>query len=92
MPQRHTCIVGGARSGKTFALTYAMMYRAVNFPGSRHAIFRLTGNSIRHAITRDTLPSVHSLTCPDIPMRINWQDGFAEFPRERSLADQRPFP
>jgi hypothetical protein len=78
--QRHTCIVGGARSGKTFVLTYATVYRALHSPNSRYAIFRLTASSVRHSIARDTLPNVMRLTCPSVPYEMHWQDGFAELP------------
>jgi phage terminase large subunit len=78
--QRHTCTVGGARSGKTFVLVYATMLRAIEHANSRHGIFRLTANSVRHSITRDTLMAFHRLTCPNIPMKMHWQDGFCEFP------------
>jgi hypothetical protein len=77
-PQRHTCLVGGARSGKTFVLTYSTVYRALHHADSRHAIFRLTANSVRHAIARDTLPNVLRLTCPNVPYQMHWQDGFCE--------------
>ena len=56
-PQRHTCLVGGARSGKTFVLTYATVWRALHHPNSRHAIFRLTANSVFSAFGGRPEPS-----------------------------------
>ena len=34
---RNILLYGGSRSGKTFILVYAVLYRALKVPGSRHA-------------------------------------------------------
>jgi len=49
---------GGARSGKTFLLVYALLCRAFAHNGSRHAIFRYRLNALISSIVYDTLPKV----------------------------------
>ncbi|GAF94168.1 unnamed protein product, partial [marine sediment metagenome] len=55
---RHIMAYGGARSGKTFALVYAIVDRAHKHPGSRHLIARLRFNHAKASIWLDTLPKV----------------------------------
>lgn len=50
-------LYGGARSGKTFLLTCAVILRAVLYPGSRHLIARLRYAHAHKSIWRDTLPA-----------------------------------
>ena len=78
-PQRHTLLVGGARSGKTFLLTRALLIRALKAP-SRHAIFRLRYNALKSSVVMDTLPKVMALCFPGIPIRINKNDGYGTLP------------
>lgn len=56
--QKHTLLVGGARSGKTTIIVDRTLIRAIKAPGSRHVIFKLHGNSARASISLDTLPKV----------------------------------
>lgn len=69
-------LYGGARSGKTFLITRAVMTRAIGAPGSRHAIMRYRANAARASISLDTLPKVRSLCYPDVPLKEYRQDGF----------------
>ncbi len=46
-PQRYTCLAGGTRSGKTFLIVRAIVARALEAPGSRHAILRFHANAAR---------------------------------------------
>lgn len=70
-PQRHTLLVGGSRSGKSFLLVEAILARAMQAPGSRHAIFRFRGNAVWRAIGMDTLPKVIELRRPDYRNALN---------------------
>jgi PBSX family phage terminase large subunit len=79
-PQRHTLLAGGARSGKTFLLTRAVLIRALKASGSRHAILRFRFNAVRAAIWLDTLPKVVSLCFPGLRLTEARQDGFVELP------------
>lgn len=78
--QRHTLLPGGARSGKTFLLTRAVVTRALKAPGSRHAIFRLRYNALRASIWLDTLPKVMRLCYPRVELRQQRQDGYVALP------------
>ncbi len=60
----HCALGGGARSGKTFWLTRAVIMRAQLAPGSRHAIFRFRQNSLVAAVVEDTFPKVMELCFP----------------------------
>jgi PBSX family phage terminase large subunit len=51
-------LYGGARSGKTFLLTAAVVLRAMRYPGSRHLIARLRYAHARASVWLDTLPAV----------------------------------
>jgi len=73
-PAKHTLLVGGSRSGKTFALVYAIIIRALKEPRTRHAIFRLHNNHIRASVLNDTLPKVLQLCFPNLPVTINTVD------------------
>ena len=45
--QRHTMLVGGARSGKSFLIVRAILIRALRAKKSRHAMLRLRFNAAR---------------------------------------------
>ena len=79
-PQRHTLLVGGSRSGKTFIGVRAMCTRAIKASESRHAIFRLRFNALRASVWLDTLPKVMRLCYPGVPYKNNRQDGNVSFP------------
>lgn len=71
---------GGSRSGKTFLIMLAIVVRAMNAPGSRHAVWRYRFNHVKTSIWYDTLPKVMKLAYPDIRLRDNKTDGFTRFP------------
>jgi phage terminase large subunit-like protein len=79
-PQRHTLLVGGARSGKTFLLTRSVVIRALKAPHSRHAILRFRGNSVWASIGLDTLPKVMRLCFPGVGLAAKTQDKYFVLP------------
>src|SRR5580692_4753274 len=68
-PQRHTLLVGGARSGKTTLLVHEIVDRALRGDASRHAILRFRANAARPSIALDTLPKVLRLFGAKAPFR-----------------------
>ncbi len=79
-PQRHTMLVGGSRSGKTFTLTRAVVVRALRAPQSRHCVLRFRYNAVRSSVWLDTLPKVMSLCFPGVSTITRSQDNHVEFP------------
>ncbi len=79
-PQRHTLVVGGARSGKTFLITRGIVVRGLKAPESRHAILRFRANAARASIALDTLPKVMRTCFPGVSLKEHRQDGFFELP------------
>ena len=73
---RYVCLAGGARSGKTFLITRAIVERAIQAPDSRHALLRLHTNHARASIALDTLPTVMRRCFGDIGWKEYRQDGF----------------
>ena len=73
-PASNIMLRGGSRSGKTFMLVRAIIIRAADVPGSRHAIFRLRRNQVRSAIWQDTLPKVLSLCFSRLEVEFNQAD------------------
>jgi hypothetical protein len=61
----HVMLYGGSRSGKTFLIVRAMMYRALAHK-SRHAILRYRFNHLKASIIYDTLPKVMELCFPGV--------------------------
>lgn len=76
----HILLRGGSRSGKTFGFVLATCVRAMNAPGSRHAIWRYRFNHVKTSIWYDTLPKVMKLAFPGVRLRDNKTDGFTRFP------------
>jgi hypothetical protein len=77
---RNIMLRGGSRSGKTFILVRAIIQRAVNAPGSRHAIFRFRFNHAKTSVWSDTLPKVLELCFPDLRVRFDKTDFYVELP------------
>ncbi len=71
---------GGSRSGKTFLLVRAIIQRAINAPGGRHAIFRFRFNHAKTSIWADTLPKVLKLCFPTLTVRFDKTDFYVELP------------
>lgn len=83
--QRASLLAGGARSGKTFLLTRAIVIRALRAPASRHAFLRFRANAVRASIWLDTLPKVMRLCFPGIKLSDQRQDGYTELPNGSQL-------
>jgi hypothetical protein len=79
-PARNVMLRGGSRSGKTFVLVRAIIQRAINAPGSRHAIFRFRFNHAKTSVWSDTLPKVLTLCFPTLRVRFDKTDFFVELP------------
>lgn len=79
-PARNVMLRGGSRSGKTFLLVRAIVQRAINAPGSRHAIFRFRFNHAKTSIWADTLPKVLKLCFPTLRVRFDKTDFYVELP------------
>lgn len=78
--QRHTLLIGGARSGKTFLLVRAVVVRALRGAKSRHGILRFRANAARASIALDTLPKVMQLCFPGVDLVEKRQDGYFVLP------------
>lgn len=79
-PATNIMLRGGSRSGKTFLLCRAIIQRALNAPGSRHAIFRFRFNHAKTSVWADTLPKVLKLCFPTVSARFDKTDFFVELP------------
>lgn len=78
---RHSCLFGGARSGKTFLIIRTVILRAIKAPGSRHLIARLRTNAVWTAIAGDsnaTLFVVASRCFDGLEFKPHRQDGYFE--------------
>ena len=81
---KHICLVGGARSGKTFLLVRAVFVRALKAPGSRHLIARLRKNHVVASIGRDTLPKVVELCFPGL-FKLDQSEWFLTLPNKSEI-------
>jgi len=79
-PSRNVMLRGGSRSGKTFIIVRAIIQRALNAPGSRHAIFRFRFNHAKTSVWADTIPKVLKICFPDLRVRFDKTDFFLELP------------
>lgn len=71
---------GGSRSGKTFLIVRNIIQRAINAPGSRHAIWRFRFNHAKTSIWSDTMPKVLKLCFPTLRVAFNRTDFYVELP------------
>lgn len=85
-PARHIMLYGGSRSGKTFLLIAAMVFRAVSCP-SRHATLRYRFNHLKSSIIYDTLPKVMGMCYPGLAEKchLDKSDWFYKFPNESEI-------
>jgi len=72
-------LFGGARSGKTAILVYALVVRALKCK-SRHLILRRHFNHVKTTIGYDTMPKVLELIAPGLGVKLNKADWFWKFP------------
>ncbi len=84
-PQRHTALVGGSRSGKTFLLVRAIVTRALCADYSRHVILRFRENAVWRSIGMDTFPSVMRKCYPGMPYVVRRADGFFLMPNKSEI-------
>jgi hypothetical protein len=84
-PQRHTLLVGGARSGKTSLIVRTIAYRAICADGSRHAILRFRANAVRPSIAQDTLPKIFRLCFPNAPLKRHRTEGYFSLENESEI-------
>ncbi|WP_217704906.1 phage terminase large subunit [Victivallis sp. Marseille-Q1083] len=84
-PAHGVLLFGGSRSGKTFIIVYALLIRALKAHGSRHAILRLHGNTVRQSILADTLPKVRTLCFPHLNLTEHRTDGLVKLPNGSEL-------
>jgi phage terminase large subunit len=52
---KHILLFGGSRSGKTTILVMVLIFRAIQYPGSRHLICRLRLKDARSSVLHETL-------------------------------------
>lgn len=83
--ETHCLLFGGARSGKTFLLTYAMSTRAIMAPKSRHLIARRHNIDVRQSVMMDTFPTMMQLAYPGVQYELNKSDQYATFPNEAEI-------
>ena len=78
--ETHCMLFGGSRSGKTFLLVRAVIFRALKYHKSRHAILRFRFNHVKSSIIFDTFPKVMELCFPDVEYHLNKTDWFVSLP------------
>lgn len=83
-PQRHTALVGGSRSGKTFLIVRAIVIRALRLE-SRHCILRFRENAVWRSIGLDTFPAVMRKCFPGVPVISKRAYGYFMFPNKSEV-------
>lgn len=78
--QRHTALVGGARSGKTVLIIRAIVIRALRATKSRHAVLRFNQNAVWPSIGMDTFPFVMEKFFPRVKWMPHRKDGYFWLP------------
>ena len=68
---RHTLLLGGARSGKTFIIVRAIINRCLIYPGSRHLSLRLHRTTAEKYLWKQTLKDVIKLCFPGMAFVLN---------------------
>lgn len=68
---RHTLLLGGARSGKTFLIVRGILLRCMLYPGSRHLSLRLHRTSAEKYLWKQTLQDVVKICFPDVGFVLN---------------------
>jgi hypothetical protein len=83
-PCRHILLVGGSRSGKTWAIVRKLVQRALTAP-CRQAILRFRFNSLHASIIGDTLPAVMAAHFPGAAWRLDKQLWVARFGNDSEI-------
>jgi len=73
-------LYGGARSGKTFILVYAIIVRALKAPNSRHLMLRLRFNHAKQSLVMDTIPKVFRIAFPNLNYKLSKVDWYYKLP------------
>lgn len=81
-PQKHTMLVGGSRSSKTFFECRNVLLRAIKTPVSRHTILRQVRADIESSIWEETLPKVRDVCCPWLDWDMNKSNLRIRLPNE----------
>ena len=71
---------GGSRSGKSYLICYELICRALQSPGSRHAVLRYRFNHAKQSLWYDTIPKVFKDCFPGLKYTDNKSDWFIELP------------
>jgi hypothetical protein len=79
-PAMHSLLYGGSRSGKTLLNLWAVVFRALDAPGSRHAVLRFRFNHVKSSVVLDTFPKLMDLCFPEEPYEVDRTDWYATFP------------
>jgi predicted phage terminase large subunit-like protein len=83
-PCRHILLVGGSRSGKTWAIVRKLVQRALTAP-CRQAILRFRFNSLHASIIGDTLPAVMKAHFPGAEWKLDKQLWLARFANDSEI-------
>lgn len=83
-PALHLLLYGGSRSGKTFLIIRAIVWRSIYAPGSRHAVLRFRLAHVKASIVNDTFPKVMKLCFPNEPWSLDKQEWRVIFTRTGS--------
>lgn len=81
---RHTLLLGGARSGKTFLVERAITNRCLMYPRSRHLSLRLHRTTAEKYLWKQTLKDVLDKCFPDLNVRPNNSRLVLNFPNGSS--------
>lgn len=84
-PQRHTMLVGGARSSKTTLVVRAIIMRSLMAPGSRHAILRFRQNAVKRSIALDTFPKTVGMCFPGVVFEEHKQEQYYVGPNKSEI-------
>lgn len=77
---------GPSRSGKSAIITFNIISRAMSYPGTKHAIFRLTMRSCRSHLFNGTFPEIMRMVYPEMWQKmldtgkVNRAESWVEFP------------
>ena len=77
---RHTLMLGGSRSGKTFLAVRSIIIRGLTYPRSRHLSLRLHRVTAEKYIWKQTLKDVIEKCFPDIAFTYNKSKMILTFP------------
>lgn len=80
-----TLLEGGGRSGKTFITLYAIILRALKYPGTRHLVARFRFSHAKIAICHDTMPGLIKALGLTGRLRLNKSEWFYEFPNKSTI-------